>query len=117
MTVQHNAIAELFFELMSETIAQRPDTLHRGEVTRKFACLPQRRGQQRALGAGAPAALMASAMNQGLQSAGQEPCCRPNNDRQRIGNAICLALFEVAFGPAHLVGDMCETDNRATTSA
>src|SRR5579859_737924 len=65
--VQHDTVAERRMQLIPETVAQGLHGGHRREVLSQGAGFAEAGGQQRALGARAPTALVTAAVDEGLQ--------------------------------------------------
>src|SRR3546814_16333327 len=64
MPVKHDTCAEAMIEGAPEMIAQRLHVRHRSKVTGEHAGLAKRGRERRTLGAGAPPALLAGAVDQ-----------------------------------------------------
>src|SRR3546814_5570712 len=67
MPVKHDTCAEAMIEGAPEMIAQRLHVRHRSKVTGEHAGLAKRGRERRTLGAGAPPAFMAGAVDQRLE--------------------------------------------------
>jgi hypothetical protein len=76
MAIKYDMITESILQRLPEAIAQSLDALRRCEVCGYRAGRPQPNGEQRALSPGAPAQLMAGAVDQGLQ-------CETTSDIER----------------------------------
>src|SRR3546814_2093505 len=84
MPVKHDTCAEAMIEGAPEMIAQRLHVRHRSKVTGEHAGLAKRGRERRTLGAGAPPAFMAGAVDQRLE---QDLALASQHTLQQIGRA------------------------------
>jgi hypothetical protein len=107
MPVQRNAIAKPPQQSLPEVIAQCTDALHRREIARQLAGLAEPDGKHDALGARAPAAFMAAAVNKRLERDAAAHVQRPDalrpvefvaHDRQQIDAELVDAGRNLADG-------------------